>query len=431
MYHRHISRISILACCFVLMSLLSSCRKEALVIESPNTRRCTTYLEQFEAVWQGIDHLYVLWERDTVDWDARYKRFRPVFEAFDARGNNNPVDSAEYHQAWINATKGLLDRHMGIFLYNPHLKKIFFVRPASNSYSHQTDYRAQIEVLKRQPGISDFVEYYKTPNKFFNSAFCMLPGKTSGNKIAYFRFDSFSLTGLVDSQFVDKNSLIAPLCAFYGDKYWDGITNGAPNSDEVESIIIDLRGNPGGNANDIKYLIGCLMQDDFHYGYSRLKEGLGRLDYTVWNSFWISSPKNHINKVKPIVVLTDINSVSCSELSTHTLKSLPNVKVIGERTFGGFCAVVPQTDKFFDVLYSGCFGDHNLGEDNAMNKITYPNEFGHFVYCGTFDVVTTDYKSLEGEGVKPDIEVLYNASALASGTDPQLERALQYLRTGK
>ena len=173
------------------------------------------------------------------------------------------------------------------------------------------------------------------------------------------------------------------------------------------------------------------MQDDFHYGYSRLKEGLGRLDYTVWNSFWISSPKNHINKVKPIVVLTDINSVSCSELSTHTLKSLPNVKVIGERTFGGFCAVVPQTDKFFDVLYSGCFGDHNLGEDNAMNKITYPNEFGHFVYCGTFDVVTTDYKSLEGEGVKPDIEVLYNASALASGTDPQLERALQYLRTGK
>ena len=66
-----------------------------------------------------------------------------------------------------------------------------------------------------------------------------------------------------------------------------------------------------------------------------------------------------------------------------------------------------------------------------MNTITYPNEFGHFVYCGTFDVVTTDYKSLEGEGVKPDIEVLYNASALASGTDPQLERALQYLRTGK
>ena len=42
MYHRHISRISLLACSFVLMSLLSSCRKEALVIESPNTRRCTT-----------------------------------------------------------------------------------------------------------------------------------------------------------------------------------------------------------------------------------------------------------------------------------------------------------------------------------------------------------------------------------------------------
>ena len=68
-----------------------------------------------------------------MDWDARYKRFRPVFEAFDARGNNNPVDSAEYHQAWINATKGLLDRHMAIYLYNPHLKKIFFEDIGSNS----------------------------------------------------------------------------------------------------------------------------------------------------------------------------------------------------------------------------------------------------------------------------------------------------------
>ena len=34
-------------------------------------------------------------------------------------------------------------------------------------------------------------------------------------------------------------------------------------------------------------------------------------------------------------------------------------------------------------------------------------------------------------GVQPDIEVLYDANALKSGVDNQLNRALQFLRTGK
>ncbi len=52
------------------------------------------------------------------------------------------------------------------------------------------------------------------------------------------------------------------------------------------------------------------------------------------------------------------------------------------------------------------------------------------MYRGTYDVVNTDYKSFEGVGVQPDIEVLYDANALKSGVDNQLNRALEYLRTG-
>lgn len=45
-----------------------------------------------------------------------------------------------------------------------------------------------------------------------------------------------------------------------------------------------------------------------------------------------------------------------------------------------------------------------------------------------------DGKIYEGVGLTPDIEVLQDAqteAALRSGVDPQLERALEYIRTGK
>ena len=55
--------------------------------------------------------------------------------------------------------------------------------------------------------------------------------------------------------------------------------------------------------------------------------------------------------------------------------------------------------------------------------------FSYYVYTSTFDMVTTDYKSLEAVGVTPDIVVPYDAQALADGKDPQLEAALRYLRS--
>ena len=52
-------------------------------------------------------------------------------------------------------------------------------------------------------------------------------------------------------------------------------------------------------------------------------------------------------------------------------------------------------------------------------------------YNINFDVVDKSYISLEGVGVTPDIECVFDANALQNGHDNQLERALQYVRTGK
>ena len=62
-----------------------SCRKEPLDKVNPNNRvkACKTYLQQFLTVWEGMDQGYVFWDKDSIDWDARYDKYRPVFEAFD------------------------------------------------------------------------------------------------------------------------------------------------------------------------------------------------------------------------------------------------------------------------------------------------------------------------------------------------------------
>lgn len=416
--------------CLLFITLAVSCRKDDLLdVPNPNVRQCNSYVDQFEAIWQGIDHSYVLWARDTVDWDARYRKFRPVFESFDARRATNPVDSAEYHQAWKDLTKGLLDHHMALFLWNPDGKYKCKVTPASNNYHHTTDVEAQLNILQNQPGVTHFISSYDASNARVKSAFCLLPGRTAGKYIAYFRFSEFDLRSISpDSTFANKEFIVAPFKAFYGDNYTSGVTNGYAANEDVESIIIDVRANPGGNVSDLDALFGGLIQQDQQFGYTRYKAGMGRLDYSGWVPLVMYRAKNYLSKPKSIVVLSDINSASCAEIFTQSIKTLPNGTFIGERTFGATCALVPKTDIAFDIFYTGCFGDYNTAPFERNSRPTNPSSFSFYVYTATYDAVTNDYTSLEGSGVKPDIEVLYSTESLRSGVDNQLDAALKRLR---
>ena len=117
-----------------------SCRKEPLDKVNPNNRvkACKTYLQQFLTVWEGMDQGYVFWDKDSIDWDARYDKYRPVFEAFDARPANNPVTQREYAEAWNGLFEGLLDHHLVGRFYSAKGKFEARVRPGRNTYEHST-----------------------------------------------------------------------------------------------------------------------------------------------------------------------------------------------------------------------------------------------------------------------------------------------------
>lgn len=419
--------------------LFVSCRKEPLEFTNPNNRArtCKSYTQQFEAVWQGMNQGYMFWDADTVDWDARYDKYLPVFKKFDA--NPDKVALRDWRDAWEGLFDGMLDHHMSVMVWNPRFWNGWTVSPGnlevtSRDYYHWTDRGAQVSALQKISGIEEYCgcnPIYLGDMSFPGSYFALLPGKKdTGKKIAYFRLTSFQFMEHVN----DVNALwfqqyvytyTAPLIAFFGD-YTKGMTKSAwPNSDQVESIIIDVRGNNGGSTADLNTLIGCLAQSPNHVGYTRVKEGLGRLDYSAWTRYMVNPPANHLLNAKPIVVLADVNSVSCAELTTMFIKNLPNGTFIGERTYGAVGALMPNSQQSHDMFYNGCFGDYYYF-DNGQPYDT--KAFEYYVYTSNYHFVDVDKQNVEGRGVIPDIEVKYDEAKLSQGIDVQLNAALDFLR---
>jgi C-terminal processing protease CtpA/Prc len=117
----------------------------------------------------------------------------------------------------------------------------------------------------------------------------------------------------------------------------------------------------------------------------------------------------------PITILINCWSVSMSEMTSLSSKQMPNARLIGRRSWGGLCALTGQDE--FTINYTG-----HIGEENKTPV---------FVYLPMVGIFDMNKKMLDGYGVEPDIEVDFDSTRYANtGYDSQLDRALQYIRTG-
>ena len=182
---------------------------------------------------------------------------------------------------------------------------------------------------------------------------------------------------------------------------------------DIKGVIIDVRDNGGGLLADMQEVLAPMIDTDLLIGYTRVKEGLGRLDYGPWVPCIVSPAENHRKVEAPIVVLANLHSVSMSEMTCMAVSVLPNGCVVGERTFGGTGPL---------------YGDYKFAYSGAWENSVVS------VYGSTAVMKDARGKIHEGVGIVPHIEVLQTPEVEAemrSGVDPQLERALEYIRTGK
>lgn len=91
----------------------------------------------------------------------------------------------------------------------------------------------------------------------------------------------------------------------------------------IKSLIIDVRDNTGGYLKSVENILGLFLDSSNIIYQTEDKTGIKK---------FFSSGK--ITKTYPIVILTNRNSASASEILTAALKENIDAKSIGEKTFG-------------------------------------------------------------------------------------------------
>ena len=259
---------------------------------------------------------------------------------------------------------------------------------------------------------------------FNKNGFSLKYALLKGN-IAYFRLSGFVLTSYMDDKVCASTfNLKVPATRKHVDQMkevwqsWFNTVQQLHKNGTLSGVIIDVRNNGGGNMNDSQYLVGSLVPaGGIHFGYQRFKRGTGRYEYSPLMPAIVSSMEQpHETITEPVVIMTNCLSVSMSETSALCVKTMPNGTTLGKRSFGAICALT----------------------DNAANSYNYAGYIGVedvtpvFGYVPSMASFTLDKKLLEAEGITPDIEVdldipLFNTI----GRDTQLDRALQFIRTGQ
>ncbi len=93
---------------------------------------------------------------------------------------------------------------------------------------------------------------------------------------------------------------------------------------DIEGLIIDVRGNPGGLLSSVEEILQELVTNEKPYVQIEQRNG-EKMRY-------FSELKT--NKDYPIAVLIDKGSASASEILAGALKEAENYALIGEKTFG-------------------------------------------------------------------------------------------------
>lgn len=243
-----------------------------------------------------------------------------------------------------------------------------------------------------------------------NVKFALLKGN-----IAYFYFSGFKLTPYITA---DENASAAYKNVKTVWQTWFTFIQNLHKAGALGGIIIDVRGNGGGMFSDGQYVVGAFLPEgDFQFGYSRFKRGTGRYEYSPLMPAYMSTMKDEHEVIddKPIVLLTNCGSVSMSEMTAQVVKIMKNGTVIGKRTYGGLCGLVGNEE-------------HSL---NYAGHIGIEGETPIYGYVPSLATFTMDKQQLEGVGITPDIEVALDAQLFSTtGRDTQLDRALQFIRTG-
>lgn len=100
-------------------------------------------------------------------------------------------------------------------------------------------------------------------------------------------------------------------------------------------LIIDLRGNGGGDLTAAEKLASRFTEKRVLTGYSYYKNGPGHNDFSKPEENWLEPDKYNLRWIKPVVLIVNRSCYSSANDFACTMKALPNVTLLGDTTGGG------------------------------------------------------------------------------------------------
>jgi len=394
--YNHILKIAL---GIILIITVSACRKEIPQGHSPEGNPALSFSEVFDSFWTGMNNNYVFWDIDPTDWDQVYRTYKPKFANLKMEDSTDVKLSFKYFK---EMTAGLVDGHYSIQFNSPYLRDSL-IDPG----------------YARHMKSPDFHLYDIDSNFFFNTILDKRIGKANGMGVRLDTSSTFSPVRMVAGK-INKDILYLYFsdCAVkinyendMAKKLLDYFFTEIKQSD-LRGIILDVRGNGGGNTEDVNFLLGHLTDRPYVFARSRGKGGIGRLDYTGWIDVSVQPTKDAKAFNKPIIILADQSTGSAAESTVMAVRAFPGGKgrFVGERTIG---AHGPRLGSLPLSVIS----------NSGPFRFDMAKSFG----MGAQEFRYIDGKNTEGIGITPDVEVKYNKAALDRGEDPQLDKAISLI----
>ena len=158
------------------------------------------------------------------------------------------------------------------------------------------------------------------------------------------------------------------------------------------TLILDLRGNPGGDVDTLSDVLGALFEKDV-----KIADRVTRTNSKPW-----MAKSQRIVFTGKLIVLVDSDSASAAELLARVVQLEKRGIVVGDHTSGAV-----MESKFYR---------NQMGGDFLMfygESITHAN------------LIMTDGHSIEHIGVTPDYEIIPTAQDMANDRDPVLAKAAE------
>lgn len=263
---------------FFLGITLLSCIREDVSGNSPQAN--------FESLWKIIDEQYCFLEYKKqeygLDWDEVHERYAKRITA--------SMGSEALFEVLSEMVNELRDGHVNL-----------------HSSMASSQYREWFDAYPRN--FSDSIQSIYLRKDYINSS--GLTYQILENNIGYIYCESFS------------------------DGIGDGNLNQILNRLAIcDGLILDVRNNGGGNLTTAQKLASRFTNEKVLVGYMCHKKGPGHTDFSEPKPVFLE-PSDGIRWQKKVVVLTNRRSYSATNDFVNSMKQLPHVTILGDKTGGG------------------------------------------------------------------------------------------------